>query len=341
MTVTIKDIARAAGVSHSTVSRALRGHPAIAASTIARIEAIAADMGYVPSAVARGLKTKRSHALGVIVSRIDDPFFSEILQGIEDSTQERGYSLLVAASNRDKQRETAIIQAMGERRVDGLIICSGQLHAEGASKIRGYGIPTVAVDGQSLKNFKYSIYHDHFSGTSQLTGHLLELGHTRIAYLGNRRSGRTTRERCRGFLEAMRCAQLPVPEEYIFEGPDGQAGGGIAGARYFLSLDCPPSAIIAYNDMMAIGLLHAFREAGLDVPRDCSIAGFDNIRLSAYTCPPLTTFEQPCYKLGCMAAEMMLKLIDGGPDPGAATRPIAKVLQGSLIIRDSTAPPRP
>jgi DNA-binding LacI/PurR family transcriptional regulator len=335
VTVTIKDIARAAGVSHSTVSRALSGHPAISPETVAKVKKIAARQGYIPSAVASGLKTNRSHALGVIVSRIDDPFFSEILQGIEDVVQDAGYSLFVAASNRDLEREHAIVFAMGRRRVDGVILCSTNLDRQRARQLQRYGIPIVAVENQSPEGNERSIYHDHFSGSLALTQHLIELGHRRIAYLGNARSGRTDQDRQAGFREAMTHHGLPISDDYIFHGPNGRLDGGSVGAQHFLGLAQRPTALVCFNDMMAIGVLHTLQQSGLRVPADCSVVGFDNIQFAGYTNPPLTTFEQPKYQLGYQAAQMMMRLLESSDRKAA--KPV--ILKGHLVIRQSTAPP--
>nr|NIP23030.1 LacI family transcriptional regulator [Phycisphaerae bacterium]NIR62402.1 LacI family transcriptional regulator [candidate division Zixibacteria bacterium]NIU12624.1 LacI family transcriptional regulator [candidate division Zixibacteria bacterium]NIW43407.1 LacI family DNA-binding transcriptional regulator [Gammaproteobacteria bacterium]NIX26845.1 LacI family DNA-binding transcriptional regulator [Phycisphaerae bacterium] len=181
MAVTIKDIARAAGVSHTTVSRALREHPAISDKTTHRIKQLAAELGYVPSAAARGLKTSRSQVLGVIVRRIVDPFFAEVLQGIEDVLHAAGYSLFLAASHRDEAREQKVLQAMGERRVDGVIISSAQIRLEQLRQLNRFNIPFVLINNQALdKPDIYSVYHDDEYGSRELVQYLLDLGHKRI-----------------------------------------------------------------------------------------------------------------------------------------------------------------
>ena len=338
MPVTIKDIAKVAGVAHSTVSRALREHPAIAPDTISRIKKHAEKLGYVPSAVARGLKTNRSNALGVIVSRIDDPFFSEILQALDDEAHAAGYSLFIAADNRDLERLEIIIKTMGERRVDGIIVCSGNVTAGHGRQFQHQGIPIVAVDNQTIEDYQYSISHDHYYGSSQLSEHLVNMRHSKIAYLGNPRSTRVNRERQKGFLDTMAQANLPVPSDYVFSGPNGRLDGGEAGADYFLALADPPTAIVCFNDLMAIGVMRKYRESNLSIPRDCSVVGFDNIAISAYMVPPLTTFEQPKYQLGYAAARMMMSLLNHERLENQTTK--TEVLRGTLIIRESTAPPK-
>jgi DNA-binding LacI/PurR family transcriptional regulator len=333
MAVTIKDIAKRAGVTHSTVSRALRGNTLISPQTSARIRKIAAEMGYQPDAAARSLKTNRSQVLGVIVSSLADPFFSEILQGIEDRAQENGYGLFIAASQHNLKREQAIVRTMREHRVDGIIICSTSFSAAQARMLLEYNFPTVVVNNQSADNFRYSIYHDDVDGCRQVTRHLIGLGHRRIAYLGNASSGRTTLDRLTGFREEVAAAGLPVPENYVHQVSGGKPEHGVAGAEYFLSLQERPTAIVCYNDLIATGVLKGLHAAGLSVPDDLSVTGFDNIEFSAFTQPPLTTFDQPKRFIGAEAARLLLALLRCEPDDGEKV----KMLKGELLVRASTA----
>jgi DNA-binding LacI/PurR family transcriptional regulator len=338
--VTIKDIAEVAGVSHTTVSRALRGNPRISAVTIRRIQLIAEELGYVPNNVARGLKTSRSQVLGVIVRRIVDPFFSEVLQGIEDVLHEAGYSLFLAASLQDPEREREIIQAMGERRVDGVIACSTQIWPGNLRHLDRFRVPLVLINNQSIDEPNIqSVYHDDAYGSRQLMQHLLGLGHTSIACIGNARGGRTNAERIQGYQEALVQAGLDLDPNYVAIGTNGQPDGGVQGMKALLTLAERPTAVVCYNDMMAIGAIQAVQQAGLHVPDDVSITGFDNIELAAYVTPPLTTFHQPKYELGREAAIMMLRVLT---DKVAIIRstPEVVMLRGELTVRDSTAPPR-
>ena len=337
MAITIKDVAKQAGVSHSTVSRALHGSPLISDETVERVRQIAIDMGYFPSAAARSLKTNRSLALGVIVSAIDDPFFSEILQGIEEIAQESGYSMLMAASQRDSEREQAIVQDMRERHVDGLIICSASFSVEQRRKLLDYGIPIVMINNQAAEEYRYSIYHDDVDGSRQVTRHLIELGHRRIAYLGNSLSGRTTLDRLAGLRQEMESAGTTIPDEYIFEVPGGNPEDGFNASKHFLDLPQPPTALICFNDMLAIGVLKGLQANGLHVPEDLSVVGFDNIVFSAYTNPPLTTSDQPKRYIGMEAARLILGLLDPVAGKEVPDQEIQK-LKGSLLVRHSTSP---
>src|SRR5512143_2203604 len=274
MAVTIKDIARKAGVSHTTVSRALLGNPLISLDTTERIRRLAAEMGYRPSAAARSLKTNRSQALGVIVSNIDDPYFSEVLQGIESTAQQSGYSLFIAASQRDPQREGAIVRAMVEHRVEGVIICSSSFGAERGRKFVEYDVPIVSVNNQAAEDYRYSIYHDDVDGSRQLTAHLVGLGHTNIGYLGNALAGRTNLHRLAGYQQEMKAAHAELPADYVSQIPYGDGNAITEAVEHFFHLHEPPTALVCYNDMMAIELLHDLQHRGITVPRDISITGF-------------------------------------------------------------------
>ena len=310
MSPTIKDIAKRVGVSYSTVSRALSGSPLIPPETTGRIRQVADEMGYQPSAAARSLKTKRSKVLGVIVSSMDDPFFAEILQGIEDTAQASGYSLFIASSQRDPERGQKIARSMMEHRADGVIICSTSFSTEQSQPLQEGGFPMVVVNNQSAENFRYSIYHDDVDGARQITRHLIELGHKRIAYLGDSLSGRTSLDRLTGFHTEMRFAGLVVPPEYIYEVPGGMPEVGASQRqslpRSTLSVQRPLSAsMICWR----LALLKALQQAGLEIPTDLSITGFDNIRFSTYTNPPLTTFDQPKRFIGEEATRLLLELL--------------------------------
>jgi DNA-binding LacI/PurR family transcriptional regulator len=336
MATTIKDIARQAGVSHTTVSRALHNSPLLSEETIQRIQMIANELGYHPSFAARSLKTNRSQALGVIVSHIADPFFSEILQGIDDVAQANGYSLFIAAAQHDSQRESAIVQSMRDHSVDGVILCSPQMPIEKRQELQSFHIPIVAINNQSEEDYSYAIYHDDVDGGRQACEYLVRIGHRCIAYLGDAASGRTTRERLSGFRQVMTDHGLVIPDDYLYQVPGNNFINGLSAAEYFLSLSKIPSAIICYNDILAIGLMKGFNLAGIHIPRDISLTGFDNIQFSDFTNPPLTTIDQPKRSLGAEAARMMLSQLNSVTKRETS---IVKRLKGTLLVRKSTSPP--
>jgi DNA-binding LacI/PurR family transcriptional regulator len=336
MTTTIKDIARRTGVSHSTVSRALRGDPLISMDTTRRIRQAAKEMSYLPSAAARSLKTNRSQMLGVIVSSIDDPFFSEIVFGIEETAQQAGYRLFIAGSQHDSSREQKIVQAMMEHRAEGVIICSSSFSSSQGAQLLENGFPIVVVNHQGVENFHYSIFHDDVDGARQITQHLIHLGHRRIAFLGNSVSGRTNMDRLSGYQLEMEKAGLAVPPDTILHVAGSHPQLGLDAAYQFLNLAVRPSAIMCFNDMLAIGVLKGCQQGGLSIPTDLSITGFDNITFSAFTNPPLTTFDQPKQSIGSEAARLLLELLNSA-SPEKSFEPKEIKLQGRLLVRQSTA----
>ncbi len=339
MPTTIKDIARHAGVSHATVSRALNHSPLISSQTTERIQEIASQLGYRPSVAARSLKTNRSQVLGVIVSHIADPYFSEILQGIDDVAQENGYSLFIASAQNDPLRENSIVHTMREHRVDGVILCSPNFAAEHSNQLNSYNIPIVALNNQAPEDYRFAIYHDDVDGSKQACRHLISLGHRKIAYLGNVAAGRTNQERLEGFTKAMQEAGLHVKPEFIHQVSGNSAEKGVEAVEYFVGLRQKPTALICYNDLMAIGVLKGLYRTDFRVPEDMSVTGFDNISYSDFTQPPLTTIDQPKRFLGAEAARMMFTQLSSNAN-SSLNDPYIKRLKGMLIIRQSTAAPR-
>lgn len=333
--VTIKDIARRARVSHSTVSRALRGHGAIPPRTADRIKRLALRMGYVPSAAARSLKTSQSHALGVVVTNIADPFLSEVVRGIEDVVLQAGYSLFLAASQPAGDREHSVLRALAEHRIDGAIICSSRVGPADLAGLEKFGVPLVLVNNDVPGDFAHSISHDDVGGGRLVTRHLIELGHRRIVYLA-KAAGRASADRFAGYAAEMAAHGLPTRPAWRLVAPDGRPESGRLAAEAYLALAPRPTALFCFNDLLALGALQRLKQAGLRVPADVSVAGFDDVFVAEFADPPLTTFVQPKHQLGRDAAELLLALLKGvAPD-----RPRVKTIRGELCVRASTAPPR-
>ncbi|HOE70389.1 MAG TPA: LacI family DNA-binding transcriptional regulator [Brevefilum sp.] len=339
MATTIKTIAKITGVSHSTVSRALRGSPLVADVTAERIRIAAEQLDYLPSAAARSLKTKRTHVLGVILSGIADPFFSEVLNGIEGAAHAAGYSLFIGSSNHDADKEARIVQTMLEQRIDGGIICSTPVSIERWRQFPTDRFPIVVINNQAADHYNFSIYHDDIDGSRQLARHLIELGHRKIAYLGNSHSGKTTLDRLSGLQEEMEFQGLSVAPDQIHHAPGGSLQMGAEGMNYFLNLPHPPTAVMCFNDLLAIGALKACRQAGVRVPDEISVTGFDNIAFSEFSVPPLTTLDQPKYEIGRQAAQLLLSLLSEESGLHSHTQGV-KVLKGRLLVRATTAKPR-
>lgn len=332
MSVSIKDIARLAGVSHSTVSRALRNSPLISAETAKRIQQIAQREGYSVSAIARSLVTRRSEAIGVVVTSIADPFNGEVVAGIEEVANRAGYSVLLANSQADPERELSIVQSFQQRRVDGILVASsrvGELYIPVLADLR---IPIVLINNHNPSEFVHSVSIDNVHGAYEATKHLIELGHKRIAYIGDQFGLHSDSERVHGYTQALEEYKIGVNPEWIARG-DGKPEGGRAAAEHLLALNDRPTAIFCYNDMSSLGLLQAAKSAGLRVPEDLSVVAFDDLFFTPFLNPPLTTFSQPKKRIGGEAAKLLLDRIGG-----EERRKIVSI-RGELVVRGSTSPP--
>jgi DNA-binding LacI/PurR family transcriptional regulator len=329
----IKDIARAAGVSHSTVSRALRDSPLVNPRTAEAIRRIAQECGYRPSAAARSLVTQRTFTVGVVVTNISDPFVAGVVGGIEDASSERGFSVFLANSNADPDQEVRVVHSFEERRVDGIVVTSSRVGALYVPLLARREIPIVLLNNQHPSQFAHSVMIDNVAGSRDGTSHLLALGHRRIAYLGDRFGHQSDTERLEGYRAALARERIRVDPRLVVHG-DGKPEGAIEPIRQLLGLATRPTAIVCYNDMSALGAMRELRSAGLRVPDDVSLVGFDDLYISQYLEPPLTTIRQPMRQMGRLAMETLVGLLAGVRSRRRVTVP------GELIVRGSTAPPR-
>ena len=334
--ISIKDIARAANVSHPTVSRALSHSPLVKGETAERIRQIAASLGYRPSAIARSLATKKTKTIGVVVTSIADPFIADVVSGIEETANDHGYSVFLANSNANPDREVKVVHSFHERRVDGIVVTASRVGALYVPLLSGLKVPIVLINNQhpdEPDEFIYSVMIDNIKASTQVMKHLIGLGHKRIAYIGDEAGFQSDTERFAGYRQALAFAGYPFLPELIVHG-DGKPEGGRQAMEKLLSLPMPPTAVFCYNDMSALGALRAIHQHGIKVPDDISIVGFDDLAIASYTSPLLTTVGQPKQQMGRMAMETMLKILSG-----VDAKTNIKV-NGELIVRESTAPPK-
>ena len=332
--VSIKDIARLADVSHSTVSRALTGSPLVNAETAEKIRRIAEQSGFRASAVARSMATGRTNTVGVVVTSIADPFVAEVVSGIEDEANVHDFSVFLANCNADPDRELKVVHSFEDRRVDGIVVTASRVGALYGPVLESMKIPIVLLNNQHPSHFAHSILIDNFEGSRAIVAHLVALGHRRIAYIGDRFGYSSDSERFSGYRSALDEADIAFRPELVVHG-NGRAEGGTGAMTQLLAAhDRLPTAIFCYNDMTAIGALQEIRQHGLSVPADLSLAAFDDLPLASYVDPPLTTVRQPKHEMGRMAMQVLLKLI-----AGAEAEQNIRVT-GELIVRQSTAPPK-
>lgn len=335
MTVSIKDIAKAADVSHSTVSRALSDSSLVSAETKERIQRLAREMGYSPDAQARSLVIGRTHTIGVVVTTIIDPFIAEIVQAVESTAHDHGYSVILASSNSRRQREIAAVEMLRSKRVDAVIVTSSRVGALYQAHLDRLGAPVVLINSRSEQRgpYTFSVTVDNQHGGHLATGHLICGGHRRIAYVAGASNHSDDRERMSGYRQALVEAGITFDSALVVRGT-GRADGGERALPELMDLGDRPTGAFCYNDMTAIGFLRAARSFGIGVPAELAVVGFDDIPFAAYVSPSLTTIAQPKPEMGRKAVEMALALMGGeDSDPSAYTN---VVVRGRLVVRESS-----
>jgi DNA-binding LacI/PurR family transcriptional regulator len=325
----IKDIARMAQVSHPTVSRALRHSPLVNSRTAERIRKIASEAGYQASAVARGLVLRQTRTIGLVVTSIADPFISGVVRGVEQTARDLGYNVMLADSNADPVREQKIVQSFAEQRLDGIIVTSSRVGALYLPMLEAMRVPIMLVNNQYPGAFVHAVMIKNVEGTRSAVHHLIELKHRRIAYLGDQFGYQSDVERMSGYREALETARIPFQSELVVHG-DSRTEAALGAMNRLLDLEQRPTAVCCYNDMTALGAMHAIHLRGLRVPEDVSVTGFDDLFFAPYTQPPLTTVRQPVHRMGQLAMENLKKLISGEES-------VAHVkVDTELVIRQST-----
>jgi LacI family transcriptional regulator len=331
---TIKDVANLAKVSIATVSRVLNNTGPVSPELEQRVLDAVKKLSYQPNKVARSLRRSESHTIGVLIPDSRNPFFAELAKGVEDTCSPEGYTVVLC--NTDEQPDKAIhhLNTLYQQRVAGLIVVSpGQIIPQ-LQKLLDRGYPIVVADRPLPALETDAVVADNYDGARQAMQYLIELGHRHIGLIGSNRSLETVKLRWAGIEDALRMAGIPVEERFIYEQGDFLPPSGYAGAEMLLNQISPPTAILTFNDLMAYGVLHYAQTHGWDIPDRVSVIGFDDILISAYTIPSLSTIAQPKYELGQKAAEILLRRIQKSDDP---IRNI--VLPTKLMARASTGPP--
>ncbi|MFQ5342923.1 MAG: LacI family DNA-binding transcriptional regulator [Anaerolineae bacterium] len=331
MSVSIKDIARAAGVSHSTVSRALRDSPLVNPATAAEIQRLAREMGYTPSAVAQGLVTQQTRTIGLVVTFISDPFVDRIVEGIEGMAAARGYSVFLSSSHADPERELDVVETFHRRRVDGVIVLASRVGRLYGERLAELGVPIVLINSQADSDYLYTVAVDDEQGACLALRHLLDLGHRRIGYIGSAFRPPSSLRRQAGYRAELEQAGIPFDPDLVVV-PDTQDDLECGRLGLEPLLEAGATAVFCYNDRAAIGVLLASRERSIDVPGSLSVVGFDDIDPSWYVMPALTTVHQPRLEMGRRAVQMVMDLL-------AEESVSDELLPCRMIVRDSTSSP--
>jgi LacI family transcriptional regulator len=325
---TLRDVAADAGVHPATASRALN-------PTTRPLLAAAARLGYRPNPIARGLKTNRSYTIGVVVPDLRNPLFPPIARGIEERLEGSGYTSVLANTDNMDERERLSVEALRARQVDGIITATAHRHHPFLRELADSGLPVVQVNRRMDDDAVPSVVADDRTGVGLVIDHLVELGHGSIAHVGGPLEVSTGIARYEAFLEALEDRGVPVDENLIPTAETYSESEGARLTRALLERGLEFSAILAGNDLMALGCIDALREAGLRCPQDVSVVGFNDMDWSDRFSPPLTTVRVPHHELGVRAADLLLERL---ADPEAPARHV--VLPVELVVRGSTAAPR-
>lgn len=336
-TPTLRDVADAAGVHPATASRAL--NPAtrglVNAETARRVIKVAEGLGYRPNPIARGLKTAKSSTVGLVIPDLTNPLFPPIVRGIEDVLEPAGYSGLIVNTDNDLQRERAQIELLRSRQVEGLIVATALLQHPLMERLHAEGVPMVMVNRRPEGLDIPSITPDDAAGIELAVDHLASLGHRRIAHLAGPSTTSTGVARRRAFRNAVRDRDLDGDPALVVTCERWSEAAGATALQTLLDSGVEPTAVVAGNDLIALGCYDVFAERGIDCPRDVSVVGFNDMPFLDKLAPPLTTLSIPHQQIGAEAARLLLDAI-AEPD-----RPARSVLLPlTLVVRGSTAPPR-
>ncbi len=335
--VTLKDVARQAGVHPATASRALNPETRLLVSeeTASRVLAAAAELGYRPNAVARSLRTRRSHTIGVLIPDLNNPLFPPIVRGLEDRLGAHGYVALIGNTDGDDARERTVFEQMRARHVDGYVLATAHLRNPLLAEAVQAGLPVVLMN-RIAEDYSFpSVTVDNERGIRMAISHLAALGHKRIACIAGPQDVSTGLARYRSFQSAMTEAGLAVPAGRVAFARAFSIEEGYRCARDLLAAGSDCTAVSAGNDMLAVGCYHALDEAGLTCPADISVVGFNDMPFIDMLRPPLTTIAFPHYQVGTEAAQLLIDRLNGDVGP-------VKVLYlaPELIVRGSTSAPR-
>jgi LacI family transcriptional regulator len=329
VTVTLEEIAKVANVSISTVSRALSNrHYPLKEETRQSILKLAEELGYKPNLVARSLQSNRSHLVGVVVDRMQSPFAAATVQGIQDGLRNAGYSISIAYSNRDRDLAIEAIHSFYSQQVDGVVILNSWLHTYNDPILALQDRPFVFVNRVFGNCTRNCVAPGDRLGAQLATQHLVDLGHQRIGYIHGMADWAEAQERLAGYQEILAKSGLPFDETLVKQGDWGVDSGYQAG-RDLMAMAERPTAIFAGNDIMAMGAMYAFQEAGMKIPEDIAVVGYDDRDFAAWTRPPLTTVRMPSYEMGQAAARSLLQQLAGEELEDSTQIP------GTLVIRES------
>lgn len=331
MRTTIYDIARVAGVSISTVSKVLNNKGQISQATKQKVMRTVKALDYEPSAIATALTGKNTHSIGLLLPDINNPYFSEIVRGMEDEAFEHGYSVLICNTDNNEQKEKVYLWTLRQKKMDGLIIATGTTTSQTLDELRDDEIKIVLL-ARSIPNVNLAtVMVDNFKGGFLAAEYLMKLGHKKIGVITESLRIGSSFARLEGFQAALTGKDI---QHFVYCDQEfGINAGSTQAAKLFAEHDV--TAIFTVNDLLAVGVLQACRKNGKSVPKDVSLIGFDNTFLSDIVYPPLTTIAQPIYDMGRKTVSLLIQAVESGTQP---TETI--LIEPELVIRESTRPPK-
>ncbi len=329
---TMKDIAKLAQVSTSTVSHVINNSRFVSPEIAQRVNQAAAELNYAPSALARSLKLKCTKTIGMLVTSSTNPFFGEVLKGVERRCYEKGYNLILCNTEGDSQRMIASIDTLLQKRVDGLMLMCPTLANDNIDIFTRYPeLPVVVMDWGPMSYASDKIQDNSYRGGYLATQHLIDMGHRDIGCITGPQQQNQAIHRYQGYQDAMQDAGLTIHPQWVIES-NFECDGGFRAYQQLKQNPSLPTAIFAGNDMMAMGLINAATQDKLNIPQDLSIVGYDDIHLSKYMTPALTTIHQPKHHLGQAAVDTLLARL---ADPTLAPQIVQ--LDPTLVIRNTVA----
>jgi len=332
---TIRDIARLAGVSVATVSGVLNDKPTVKPALVDRVKKAMDALDYHPDQVARSLRVRRTLTVGMVIADVTNPFFTDVIRGVEKEAQTNGYSVILCDANEDASLESHYLSTLFARRVDGVLLAPTSAPSAQESRIHKR-FPIVLIDRVPLGFHGTAVLTDNVGAAYEGTHHLIELGHRRIAIITGRLNLSNGLDRLEGFRKALQESHLPLPDEYLQQG-DFQLESGYRCGLKLMQLPAPPTAIFSSNNKMTLGLIRALRELHKPCPEQVSVVGFDDFEWSAYFTPQLTTIAQPAYEMGKRAMQILLKKLQAPAGSDGADQQNIVHLKAELRIRESTA----
>ncbi|NSW76028.1 MAG: LacI family DNA-binding transcriptional regulator [Candidatus Atribacteria bacterium] len=312
--VTIRDVAREAGVSQSTVSHFLNHTASLSPETKQRIREAIKKLHYRPHLVARNFKKRRTASLGLFIPDITNLFYAELSRGVADAAREKGYSVILYSTSYQREMEKSFIELVEQGQVDGVVVSYSLIEDSLWNRLFDCGVPLVLVDIYPFTSRYPSVVMDNEKGMEMAIDYLHGLGHTEIAYLGEPPYVLTLVKRQRSFLASMQKRGFSVKEKWVLVEERTQLNRveiGFSLGKRLLQNQSLPTAVVASSDLVAIGAMKAFLSAGMKIPEDISVVGFDDILLASYFHPSLTTIRQPKYEMGKMGVEFLLRLVEG------------------------------